>query len=698
MLLNIGCNKRLFLFLFFSFAPVFNSGFFIIKPALGAAAPVPVSAAPKIRRVKIKKNGYVSLNFRNVGLPTLIKFFSKTTGKNFIYSGKLTGHITIISSKKITIEEAYKAFLTALSYKGYAVVKSRGLYKIIPTVAARQNPISVSGKILSATGHEYETQIVFLKYLNAQSIVQVLVPLLSPSANVQSFAPTNSLIITDFASNILKADKIIKDLDVPDYGQDITIYPVRYVSVTKIAKILNIIYTGTYSPSYVNAGINSQFVKIIPYKPANSLVIMATPQNMGKIVKLIKSLDIKSGAQNITIHVYNLKYAKAKTIASILTNVVSKSKKMNKNSSAVSGRPPFPNTARAPAAAPAGGGVSLVGNAVIIPDKDNNSLVIEATDEQYRQLSAVIKQLDRRRKQVFVQVVIAEIDLTKSSQIGAQYYGAKGNFFAGGNYNMAQGIATFLSNPFSLNGLVAGAAGGSMTLPIGPNGTMQTVPSFAALFQLISTNSAINVLSAPDILTLDNQKAKIMVGEDVPFITSSATSQFALQNIVTQVQRQNVGVSVDITPTINSNNYISLKIKGKITSIIPSPDGLNANLVGPTTSKRSIDTDVTVKNNQMVIIGGLIQNTVNNNTTGIPFLEDIPLLGYLFKDRQKSIEKDNLVMLISPKIVKTFGTIRKITNDKNRKFVNFENKTGQKLPGIKNFITVSPSFISKKVK
>ena len=162
------------------------------------------------------------------------------------------------------------------------------------------------------------------------------------------------------------------------------------------------------------------------------------------------------------------------------------------------------------------------------------------------------------------------------------------------------------------------------------------MPSFAALFQLIATNSAVNVLSAPDLLTLDNQKASIMVGENVPFITSSATSQFELQNIVTQVERQNVGVKLQITPTINSGNYLTLKIYAKISSIIPNPSGLNANEVGPTTSNRYIKTRIMIKNNQTVIIGGLIQNTVNNSTTGIPLLDDIPFLGYLFKGKNDS--------------------------------------------------------------
>ena len=694
------------------FSIVFNLFLFALKPVpAAAAAGLKKSAAPpvpqfKYRHAKPNYNGYVTLNFRNVSIPTLIRFISKITHKNFIYSGKLSGHVTIISSKKITIEEAYKAFLTALSYKGLTVVKRNGIYKIIQTVNARQNSIGVSIKKLSATGHEYETQIVFLKYLNAQSISQILVPLLSLSANIQSYAPTNSLIITDYASNLKKADKIIKSLDIPDYGQNIVIYPVRYVNVTKIAKILDIVYTGSYPPNYTNAVLTSQFVKIIPYKQANSLIIMATPENIHKIINLIKSLDIKSNVQTLGVYVYKLKYAKAKNIASILTSVVSKSKELSKSSAAsftapppfnrMPFHPPFQKPPVVPAPAPAAaGGVSLVGQAVIIPDKEDNSLIIEATPYQYKEIIAVIKQLDKRRRQIFVQVVIAEVDLNNTSEIGTQYYGQRGNFFGLGNYNMSQGLADFLSNPFNVSGFVGGAAGGAISLPIGPGGAMETVPSFAALFRLIASNSAINVLSAPDLLTLDNQKAKIMVGENVPFVTSTATSQYALQNIVTQVQRQNVGVKLNITPTINSDNYISLKIDAEITAIVPSPDGLNPALVGPTTSKRYIKTSVLVRNNQTIITGGLIQNAINNTTTGVPILEDIPLLGYLFKDRSTSLQRDNLVILISPKIIQTNAQIASVTNSKNKKFLKFMHKNNQKLPNLKNYIIFSPSFVKK---
>ena len=694
------------------FSIVFNLFLFAVKPVpAAAAAGLKKSAAPpvpqfKYRHAKPNYNGYVTLNFRNVSIPTLIRFISKITHKNFIYSGKLSGHVTIISSEKITIEEAYKAFLTAISYKGLTVVKRNGIYKIIQTVNARQNAIGVSIKKLSATGHEYETQIVFLKYLNAQSISQILVPLLSPSANIQSYAPTNSLIITDYASNLKKADKIIKSLDIPDYGQNIMIYPVRYVNVTKIAKILDIVYTGSYPPNYTNAVLTSQFVKIIPYKQANSLIIMATPENIHKIIKLVKSLDIKSNIQTLSIYVYKLKYAKAKNIASILTSVVSKSKELSKSSAAsftapppfnrMPFHPPFQKPPVVPAPAPAAaGGVSLVGQAVIIPDKEDNSLIIEATPYQYKEIIAVIKQLDKRRRQIFVQVVIAEVDLNNTSEIGTQYYGQRGNFFGLGNYNMSQGLADFLSNPFNVSGFVGGVAGGAISLPIGPNGAMETVPSFAALFRLIASNSAINVLSAPDLLTLDNQKAKIMVGENVPFITSTATSQYALQNIVTQVQRQNVGVKLNITPTINSDNYISLKIDAEITAIVPSPDGLNPALVGPTTSKRYIKTSVLVRNNQTIITGGLIQNAINNTTTGIPILEDIPLLGYLFKDRSTSLQRDNLVILISPKIIQTSAQMSSITNSNNKKFLKFMHKNNQKLPNLKNYVIFSPSFVKK---
>ncbi len=652
----------------------------------------------------LSKKGYIYLNFRNISIPTLVNFISKITHKNFIYSGKLQGKVTIISSKKITTAEAYKVFLTALSYKGYTIIKRNGVYKIVQSFSARQNAVPVNVEGLS--GHQFETQILRINYMNAQSMASILMPLLSASANIQSYALTNSLIITDYASDIRKADKIIKALDVPDYGQQIGVIPVKYVKVSKIVSVLNTIYTGSVATNFSIPNINSQFVRIIPYPSANSIIVMATPANFKKIIKLVKTLDVSSNNQTLETYVYKLKYAKAKTIAQILTNMISHAKTLVKSGKQFSNppfrpaRPPFfkgRQAAAVPAAgsvsATAEGGVSAIGKAVIIPDKDENSLIIETTPAQYSSLVKVIKKLDKKRKQVFVQVIIAEVNLTKSSEIGTQYYGFKGNFFGDANYNMSQGISSFLSNPFTTSGLIAGAAGGSISLPIGPNGASETVPSFAALFQLIATNSAVNVLSAPDLLTLDNRKASIMVGENVPFITSSATSQFALQNIVTQVERQNVGVKLQITPTINSGNYLTLKIYAKISSIIPNPSGLNANEVGPTTSNRYIKTRIMIKNNQTVIIGGLIQNTVNNSTTGIPLLDDIPFLGYLFKDKSSSIEKDNLVILISPKIISSARTLLNITNRHNKKFLTSLQKEKQPLPGARKMIIVSPDYI-----
>jgi general secretion pathway protein D len=659
-----------------------------------------------VRINKINKNGRISLNFRNISIPTLVDFISKITHKNFMYSGKLQGNITIISVKKISVEEAYKAFLTALSYKGYSVIKRDGFYKIVMSSSARQNAVPVNIKKSYLHGHEFETRIVKLNYMNAQSMANILAPLLSSSANIQSYPLTNSLIITDYASDIRKADKIIKALDIPNYGQKVAVIPIKYVKALKIANILNTIYTGSAAANYAMVNLNSQFVRIIPYNSTNSLIIMASHKNFKKIIDLIKSLDVKPNNQTLKIYVYHLRYAKADTIAKILTNMVSHTKSLSKtgfvennrnNQTAAQpfqNRPPFVKTPTTKPAA-VSGGASLVGKAVIIPDKNDNSLVIETTPVQYNAIISVIKKLDVRRKQVFVQVIIAEVNLQKTQEIGTQYYGLKGNMFAGGNYNMSQGIADFLSNPFSVSGFITGAAGGSITLPVGPNGTPETVPSFAALFRLIATNSAIDVLSAPDLLTLDNQKAAIMVGENVPFVTSSATSQYALQNIVTQVQRQNVGVKLEITPSVNSDNYLSLKIYAKISAIIPSPEGLSASLVGPTTSNRYIKTRVLVKNNQMVVIGGLIQNSINNTTTGIPLLEDIPILGYLFKDTTRQLQKDNLVILISPKIISSSKELLNITSKHNKKFLKSLKKGNEPLPGVKRMLIVSPEYVHK---
>lgn len=698
----------LLLFLCASFAVLFSPG---AAGASGKKPPARYRAEKKpFYRLRDIRNKRVILNFKNISVTSLISFISKITRKNFIYSGKITGRVNIVSSKKVTVGEAYSVFLTALSYAGYTVVKRNGFYEIVNLNAARQSPLPVGIRTLSASGKEFETRIIRLNYLNAQSITPVLMPLLSPSANIQSYQPANSLIITDYSSDINKADKIIKALDVPDYGQQIAVYPLKHIKSKKIASILNIIFTGAPAPNYGAVNVNSQFVRIISYSPSNSLIIMASPKNLKRIIGMAKSLDINSASAGIVIHVYKLRYAKASVIAKILTGLISKpGAALNKKSYAVSGAPappaniPFkPGTpARTPsqpqkAASGEGGGVSLVGKAVIIPDKEENSLIIEASPMQYRGILSVVRQLDVKRRQVYVQVIIAEVDISKSIEIGTQYSSQKGNFFNEGNYNMSQGITDFLSNPFSVSGFVAGVAGGQIQLPIGPNGAMETVPSFAALFRLIATDSDINVLSAPDLLTLDNQKAEIMVGENVPFITSSATSQFDLQNIVTQVERQKVGIMLKITPTVDSDNYMQLNIYGKISAIIPSPDGLSASLVGPTTSERYIKTNVLVKNGQLVIIGGLIQNTVNKTVTGIPLLSDIPLIGYLFSAHSTQIEHDNLVILITPRIIKTESEIKNITNGEDRNFYVFMKKYKQSLPGAKKMLLISPGFVNDK--
>lgn len=668
------------------------------------AASAAVSANPPVRgragagNVPGLKSGYVELNFRNVDITTLIKFISKITGRNFIYSGKIKGKVTIVSSRKIKTEEAYKAFLAALSYHGLTVVKSGGIYSIIKTPSARQNSIPVSEYGIPASGNEFVTRIFNLNYMSSQSMDAILIPLLSASSNIESYMPTNSLIVTDYASNVRKATRIIDALDVPNFGQKVVILHIKYVPVKKIAGILGLIYTGSTMSSSVIRNANAQFVRIIPYGPTNSLVIMASPLNVGRIVSMVNKLDLKSETSSATVHVYRLKFAEAGTIAKILTKVSSKAKKVKglaAGQTAIN-PPAAPKAASTGAASASGGGVALVGKSVIIPDKQDNSLIIESTPAEYNAIKAVIGQLDVKRRQVFVQVIIAEVDLTRSSEIGAQYYGPKGNFFGYGSYNMSQGISTFLTNPFSVNGFILGTAGGSMTLPIGVNGAEETVPSFAALFRLIQTDSDINVLSAPDLLTLDNQKASIMVGEDVPFVTSSATSQMELQNIVTQVERQDVGVKVEITPTINQGDYMMLKVNIDVTAIAASPDGLNASEVGPTTSKRKVKTDILVKNGQTVLLGGLIQNTVNTTVNKVPLLGDIPLLGYLFKDKSTSVEKDDLVVLINPIIIGNDSDISNITNKKNVDFKAFMKKEGQKLPGYSNSFIINPSYFPVK--
>jgi len=540
------------------------------QPALPAqqSSPAPTSKSG---------NDYIALNFTNVDVGALVKVMSELTRRNFILDERVQGKITIMTPTKISPDEAYQVFLSALEIKGFTAVEDGKVVRIIPTAAARQ-----SGLRVVQDGHGrsdgYITKLIRLNFVNPQEIVRTITPLLSKDGNLIAYPTTNSVILTDSVSNIRKIETLLQALDIP------------------------------------------------------------APEGKGKI------------------NVYYLRNANAEDIAKLMQALVSR----------------LPGQGAGAVQVHAAGGTTILeGPVTITADKATNSLIIVGSRGDYETVKAVIQQLDIRRRQVYVEAAIIEMSLTKAREIGFEFQGTdikrasegsnKLSAVGGTNFGTIGDVIT--QGPAGLaglNGLAVAAVKGVFTY----NGLQ--FMNVGALLRALQTDSDINVLSTPNLLTMDNQQAEIIVGSNVPFITgqtqNALTTSIAYQ---TSVERKDVGITLKLTPQITSNDSVRLEIRQEITDIIDSPAGLDPNKVGPSTSLRKANTTVVVKDRQTMVIGGLIRDNVTSRTSKVPFLGDIPLLGWLFKSNTKRVEKTNLMIFITPHIIKTEDEAEELTKHKS---------------------------------
>jgi len=553
----------------------------IIAADASAQTPPPKPTPAPSEQIDIQKiksaDNYVTLNFTNVEINALVKVMSELTRRNFILDERITGKITLMTPTRISPDEAYQVFLSALEIKGFTAVEDGKVIRIIPTATARQSGLKVF-KDDNIRGEGFVTKLIRMNYVNPQEIVRTITPLLTKDGNLIAYPTTNSVILTDSVSNIRKIETLLNALDVP------------------------------------------------------------APEGKGKI------------------NVYYLKNGNAEDIAKLMQGLVSK----------------LP-AAQTGGAAQVGATTLLEGAVTITADKATNSLIIVGSPGDYETMKDVIQKLDIRRRQVYVEAAIIEMSLSKSREIGFEFQSfnrvnsGTTSALGGTNFgNIASLIANGPAGLTNLEGLTLAAVKGVFTY----NGT--EFLNVGALIHALQSDSDVNVLSTPNLLTTDNQKAEIMVGENIPFITgqtqNATTSSTA---ILTSVERKDVGVTLKLTPQITSDDNVRLDIYQEISAIIDSPSGLNVNTVGPSTSKRSASTTVVVKDRQTMVIGGLIKDNVTSTVSKVPFLGDIPVLGWLFKSKSTSVEKTNLMIFITPYIIKNEGDAGDLTKKKGEAQENF---------------------------
>lgn len=594
-----------------------------------------------------KEKELVSINFNGVDINVVTKFVSEVTGKNFLLSDQVRGKVTIISPTKIPTDEVYKVFESILEIKGLVAIPSGEVIKIIPAREAKQSPLPVNiGKEAREIVSEDRmlTQLVPLEYAEVTQLTPLLSPLITPDGHLTSYAPTNTLIISDYASNIKRILTVINKLDQPSARMETEIISLEFASATQVAQSITQVLESTAgklppSRSYRGSSRVRSTVtipslpsqpRIIPDERTNSLIVVASTPDMERIKKLVRKLDIPAPRGKERIQVYYLENADAEDVAKVLTST-SILKKGRQTASSSGLKQPIS----------------------IVADKATNSLIISASPQEYEDIEKVIKKLDIMRAQVLVEAIIADINAEKLFNLGVEWAGTKQK----GEVEVAGGTK-FKMNYAKPEETVAGMSG----LLIGylKGGTL------GGLLQAYQKNTGFNVLSTPHLLTMDNEEAKIVVGKNVPFVTSSRITE--QETVVRSYEYRDVGIILTITPHINQEGMVRLKIHQKVTNL--TPQSLTAE--APVTNKREAETTVTVQDKATLVIGGLMRNDKTEVISKVPILGDIPLLGYFFRRKETTSEKRNLVIFITPHIVRTAAEAEKIRKEKEEKLKEFK--------------------------
>ena len=697
----------------------------------------------------------ITMNFQNVDIPILAKFISEITGKNFIIDETVRGKVTIISPTKVTPEEAYHAFQSALQIKGFTTVQTGKTIKIIPARNVRSDaPLTESQAPAEARGDEYVTRMVKLSNVDAASLVQIVQPMVSHDGLVAAYPEDNTLIITDDAYNVERLLKIVGSLDVQGMQKNVAVIPLKLAFAGELApeieQIMGAREGGAQRPAggvgVVTASATSSGTgfKVIPDERTNSLIVLAGPLQMNEIQDIVAKLDIQPPNATSRIHVYRLKNAGALDMVQVLSNLLGSggapttlspttgkgslgrgsslgmfngsNNSMSgsfgaygsSNTSGLSGgtmgasmggggglgagsslgsmRGSSGSGLSGASTSASGGGSSsstrnpdFVSPVNVTADPATNALVVSAAPQDWQTLKQIIDELDVPRVQIFVQAVIAEVGVQRQLDLGVNfqsYAGLSGSTIGLGSFNTGN-LQTALTNPLSLTGLNLGIASGSKcSVPVTSSSSSSssssstsyiTVPCDIALITALQSDTHSNVLSAPTLLTADNEEAEIIVGENLPFVSSASANSAVSGQIFNSVDRQNVGITLDMVPQVSEGDYVKLDVYEEVSNVVA---GTQNNTNGPTTTIRAASTSVFVQDHRTAVIGGLISTDDEKTNEGVPYLSNVPVLGNLFKTVSKTNDKQNLLVFLTPHIIRNRNELRALALDERKKYID----------------------------
>lgn len=604
-----------------------------------------------------------SFDFPNVEITDVIKAISELTGKNFIIDPGVRGKITIIAPSKITVAEAYKAFLSALAINGFTVVPSGSFLKIKSARNAQRDNIETFSGAYYPNSDQMITRIIHLKHISASQVNRDLRILPSKDGEMNIYEPTNSIIISDYGSNIDRVMKIISQLDVPGFEEQLEVIPIKYAKAKDLADLVDkIVNKGSKSqgsaPGSFSAGVprfsrstgassqqGASFFMAIPDDRTNSIIVVGNKSGITRIKKLISQLDFRirpeeSGGP----YVYNVKHGDAEKLAQTLQGVTKdNTPKPTMGGSLLS---PIGGQMQAPQEI-FGGDVKIVG------DKTTNSLIITASKQDYELVLNLLAKIDAPRDQVFVEAIIMEMSANDGNTWGIGYYQYGSSGYGKVGFNGGLNLNDFLS-PTGGQGAVIGFGQGQTVEVTDPTTkTSLKIPSLVGFINFLKTTKKANILSTPQIMTLDNQEGEIEVGDKV-VVGSSTSAATATSAGVTTPTFEDATIKLTIKPFISpATNAIRMEIKQQVSQLSTASTPKAFQDSTQPIAKRSIKTVINVNNGDTAILGGLMKEQDIESVTKVPLLGDIPILGWLFKSRTIIKDKTNMVVFLTPKIVRS---------------------------------------------
>jgi general secretion pathway protein D len=583
---------------------------------------------------------FVSIDFNNVDIRVFIKFISELTGKNFIVDDRVKGKVTVISPEKITMKEAFRVFESVLEVHGFTTVPSGKVIKIVSSPEARTK--SIETLLLQEASASPEdnvvTRIIPLKFADPAAIRKLFTPLISKNSVMLAYPPTGMLVVTDVNSNIHRLLGILEAIDVPGIGQEISVVHLAHADAEKISKIIEAIFKETASGKKKAVSIQ---IRMAADERTNTLILRGSEDDTRRVKGLISLLDREAPQGKGNIRVYYLENASAEDLAKVMMDLPGKSPAKTK---------------RAPAAA-------VSSKVKVTADKATNSLIIQAEKEDYEILEEIIAKLDIPRSMVYIECLIMEVNVEKAFQVGVEWKAGGtteigdnnslfGGGFSGSDYSSINGM--YPSTTSTGGSLPSGFSLGIFGEAINIGGVF--FPNIAAIIEAYKKDEDVQIISTPQILTTDNEEAKIYIGKNIPYQTKTSTNNNDTYN---SFEYKDVGTTLKITPQISQDRLVRLVISQEVTKL--------ETLVGnpqPTTLKRTIDTTVIVQDRSTVVIGGLIDDNYSMNETKVPLLGDIPILGWLFRSESKSRDKTNLFVFLTPRVIKNPGEAGNVYREK----------------------------------